>query len=466
VARLYEAKDNPSLPIDAKQRQALARQVLDNAADPTSIDQGSHNTCNVTTLESRAYSRTPSEAARMVADVATTGQYTSRSGLTVKLDKDSLTAHNGAENLTKTDGVRDFSGQLFQVTAVNLAYQKENPNIRYEQKPPKPGQTPPDNGERLMDYSTNPATEVGRPNILFRALGSEDKGVRQPYLYSSNLRDVGNEITGEKDKDWLLDSTNVKSRQDFEDKLAQAKRDGKMPVVVVLHTGNEPFHTDSGNGTAGGSGGWHVVNVTDYQAGPPSRIAVDNQWGKRADHISPNSQISPDMLYFSTKDPKDSSQALEMAQRAREQKKEGNYDERFQLEALRKLNMTGNLSDDRYLYQLKATVREFDGMYKNGSLARPEGSWQTRLNHIYAMPISSQLQVLVQMKDSGSITKESFLKVAADSYGRSEAKGTHDGNNPFLLRFQMKQVSDGLPPEQRSAFQLEMLAAVGKYKRK
>lgn len=465
VSRLYEAKDNPNVPITDVQRRALAKQVLEHAADPTSIDQGAHNTCNVTTLESRAYSRTPSEAARIVADVATTGQYTSRSGLTVKLDKDSMTAHNGAESLHKVDGTRDFAGQLFQVTAVNLAYQKDNPNIRYEQKPPQPGKTPPDNGERLLDYSTNPPTEVGRPSLLFRAFGSEDKGKRQPDLYTDNLRSVGNEITGEKDDKWLLDYGNVKSREDFDNQLTQAKREGRLPLVVMVHTGNEPFHTDSGNGTAGGSGGWHVVNVTDYQAGPPARVAVDNQWGQQADRITPNRQVSPDMLYYSMKEPTDSTQAREMAERARQQKSEGNYDERFQLEALRKQKLTGELTDERYLYMFKAAIKGFDGLYKSGSVTAPDGSWENRINHMNAMPISSQIQILNDMRSRGTISEETFRQNALSRFAQSEALHTAKGNNPFAVRLQMKTITDNLPAHERDAFRLQMLAATARSKR-
>jgi hypothetical protein len=78
--------------------------------------------------------------------------------------------------------------------------------------------------------------------------------------------------------------TRVKSEQELNEALAQAKKDGKMPLIVTVNSNLEPFWTDSGGGTAGGSGGRHVVTITDYIDGTPAKVTIDNQWGKGADH--------------------------------------------------------------------------------------------------------------------------------------------------------------------------------------
>src|SRR5258706_14041011 len=75
IDRLLEAKDNPAVPLTEADRVRVAKQVMSQEATPTSIDQGRHNTCNVTTVEERTYTRNPSEAAKLVEQVATTGAY-------------------------------------------------------------------------------------------------------------------------------------------------------------------------------------------------------------------------------------------------------------------------------------------------------------------------------------------------------------------------------------------------------
>lgn len=467
VGKLLEAKDNPEVPITAEQRRALARQVLQHAADPTSIDQGQHNTCNVATLEMRNYWRNPSEAARIVADVATTGRYVSRNGTTVVVDDQSLVPRNGAESLRKTDGVRDFAGQIFQVAAVNLYYQKENPNVRYEQRAPQPGRTPPDSGERLMDYSTNPPTEVGRPNLLFRTLGAEDAGTRQPDLTTDRLRLIGNEISGEKSGDWLLDYGNVRSPRELQERLEAAKRDGNMPLVVMVHTGNQPFFADSGNGAAGGSGGWHVVNITDYTPGNPPKVAIDNQWGSDRDRLSAPKQISSDMLYFSMSDPRNSTRAREMMLRAGEMQKEGVMDERFHLEALRRMHLSGNYTDNIYHHLFRASIRNFDSAYYRGNPPLPfsNDTWNLRMQAVAAMPLQSQIEMFNQMRSSGSISKETFSSVVVDIYGRSQNQSNSERNNRFHIAAQMREIIQSLPPGEQMAFRQEMLRAVGQHRR-
>ncbi len=74
-----------------------------------------------------------------------------------------------------------------------------------------------------------------------------------------------------------------------------------MPLIVWVDTNMEPFWTDSGAGKAGGSGGGHVVTITDYNPGPPARVTVDNQWGKGADHDATR-PISVHDLYQAIKD--------------------------------------------------------------------------------------------------------------------------------------------------------------------
>ncbi|MBU6455704.1 MAG: hypothetical protein KGS72_28295 [Cyanobacteria bacterium REEB67] len=74
VNRLYESQtDTPILQPD---KQLVADQVIAHAARPHDIDQGLHFTCNVTAIESRLFSKSPAEVAKVIADLGTAGSYT------------------------------------------------------------------------------------------------------------------------------------------------------------------------------------------------------------------------------------------------------------------------------------------------------------------------------------------------------------------------------------------------------
>lgn len=380
IGKLMGAGDNPDLPkIKSADRVLLAQQVMHQAANPDDVSQGGYNTCNVASGESRAYTKSPSEAARLVTDIVTTGKYTSNGSppTTVEVGKDkdihpdSLLKIGESKN-AHDDGAnhRSYASQIFEVTAINMHYHKENAanppqKIRYEQHQPN-GE---DNGERLFDYSkVDPAT--GKKPLEMR--GSFGEMTRAPDLSITELSDVTREIcpdpkdgdkpaptsmfidsegkrnqeihelqneilaldiklkggTGDGKKIDLSDPEAVKkAHQDIDagkaddatkkslherldklvakdvyenrdgvayirdekhlnDTLAKFKKEGRLPMIVQVHTGAEPFRSDSG----GGHGGQHVVTITDYDPGSPGpppvapSVKIDNQWNKESDH--------------------------------------------------------------------------------------------------------------------------------------------------------------------------------------
>lgn len=354
VATLLEAKDNPAVPIDATGRSRLAQEIMSNAADPTAIRQGDHKTCNVTTLETRLYTREPATAARMVVDMATTGQYVGGDGTKVGLDQQSLKPDQNAE-LKDSVSNRNYASQLFQITAVNLHYAKTDANIHYEQHKVDPTITPPDTGERLVDYSTNPPTDVSHGWFSKNVLGKDDKDFHEPGLDSDELVQINAAITGKLESGLIFNATDKCSDQvvkptsakDLEEKLLEAKESGKLPVTVVVHTGNEPFLTESGNGAAGGAGGWHVVSVTDIEPGSPAKIAIDNQWNKTDDHLGDNKLTARD-LYRTMKIAGDPETIKDLANEVSENRKSGKIDDLKELELLRLQKLTGKISEEQY----------------------------------------------------------------------------------------------------------------------
>jgi len=313
VKALYEQENkllesDVTKPTNHAQRADIAFDVLDHAAHPTSIDQGHHNSCTAATLESKMYSTDPEAAAKLVTDVATTGKYTTRDGLEVTVPQSCISPD--AEAVGHTDGDRGQASQIFEGTAINIKYaeyNKANPpaQLKYEELDPDPKDKNPGTGERVTDYSKHPPEVVSKNST----------GITSPDIEHLNY-----EISGKHEKGMVIQNgsysdgksdgtTQVNSKEDLNKALTHAAGPpSHFPVVLRVHTGNEPFHTDSGGGSAGGSGGdsggWHVVTVTGYNK-DTGMVAVDNQWGSKADHMDPDKQISLAQLYQATKNAND-----------------------------------------------------------------------------------------------------------------------------------------------------------------
>lgn len=282
INRLFTLPQNGAVP--HKRGAQLAREVMRHAAKPPTIDQGESQTCNVTTVENLIYSKQPGVAAKLVADVATTSGYTSSDGTRVAIDRRSLQPDPEARLAHRSDGERTYATQLFNLTSVNLHYQKNKPHIRYEIHPSTKHTR---GGERLMDHSKSP------PERMKNCRGHLD----QPYLDDNEIVGVYEMISGKSGKDIYLGHkdytdpetgkllTTFESAQELHDKLAELKRDGKLPIILSVNTAVEPFYRDSGGGNPKRYEGEHVIVVRDFQAGPPAKIAVDNSMGEKGDYL-------------------------------------------------------------------------------------------------------------------------------------------------------------------------------------
>ncbi|GEM_PF-1095658 len=409
ISRLLEARDNPATGVDEARRTILAEQIMSQAANPTSIDQGIHPTCNVTTVESRTYTRDPADASQLVVDVATTGEYKTKDGQTITIDKVSMVPYDGARQNPPVDGQRSYASQIFQVTAVNIHYQR-NGSLRYEQHKPDPTATPPDDGERLYDYSKNPPEEVKAGRVT-KFLGLDnDQNYRAPGLADEEIVDVGNQISGDK-ADWFIRYggdgdkgavQEVETEKQLQDKLAYAKEHGELPIVVKVHSGNEPFWTDSGNGAAGGSGGWHVVTIQDYDAGPPAMVKLDNQWGSRVDHDTDGSMVSVHDLFHAMRDPKE--EIPDLKKDVEYNRKKGIVDDYKELDLLRLERQNDEISEQEYAKQLNERIKEIGRHLKDNVPADPEEKKRLlrkldRMTH--GLPGAARLEALRQEHQAG-----------------------------------------------------------------
>ncbi len=300
ISRVLEAKGTQ--PMDDRKRVRVALGIMAMAAEPTSNDQGSHNTCNVTAIENRLFTREPSSAAKLIADVATTGKYVAADGTTVKLDRGSFSTHGEeANNAPRGTNERNYASQLFDVASVNLVLVKHNEatippgDLRYTQERPTSYR---DSGERVRDYSTNPPTLIGD----------------NPYeaaMFDGMLK-INTLITGRFEPEAFMvhrdaqpqgsTVTPFDTKEEFEARIAAAKESGGLPIILGVHSNNPPFFdTESryplrvDHATQDG----HIVLVTGYDP-VTHTVTYDNQWGNGQDH-SDDKPVSVDDMYKATK---------------------------------------------------------------------------------------------------------------------------------------------------------------------
>jgi hypothetical protein len=133
--------------------------------------------------------------------------------------------------------------------------------------------------------------------------------------------------------------------------LAKAKAEGNLPIIVAVDTINEPFWTDSGGGRADGSGGAHVITITDFD-GKTGMAKIQNQWDKSANH-----DIS--VRDLTTAIHGNEGHKLEILdKRAAKYRSEGRPDFNMEYDVLQLKHSTGKISDAEYDQQIIALTVE------------------------------------------------------------------------------------------------------------
>ncbi len=337
VTRLLESRGQQGQGVQSeRQRIRLAEQIMGKAAEPTSSDQGENNTCNVTTIENRLYTREPAIAAKLVADLALTGSHTTVDGTTIKLHPDNLKPYgDSGDNNRRGDGSRTFAGQIFQMAAVNLPYARAaaegRPEGKYEFR-----QGP--NGARLL-YHGN-INNVPREDR--EAIGT-DQPIHAAQL--DQMVNINRMLTGRTEPQAFLvhqsepDSMHGNpfgSPRELEQRILELQRNNQLPAVLSVHgralPQAEPRPGDPSrrtpaprgemqepNGPEDGPDG-HVILVTGItpgRNGEPARVTFDNQWGNSADR-GPGRDVSVNELFRATRDPMqmDKVREIESAERS------------------------------------------------------------------------------------------------------------------------------------------------------
>jgi hypothetical protein len=305
VAKLLDSSLKTKWSVGKVERETLATQVMSQAATPTSIDQGNHDTCNVTAVEVRTYALHPSNAANLVADVALSGTYHTPfpqpKGTLIHLNSKSLIPDLEASDNPPKDGERSYATQVFNVTAVNLVHARDHTGEVFVNDP--------DGGDDVLYDRVAHKTVGSKPDL------DDDQIVRAYDLINRTSRATEPTVLIDAAKNVAGDGkycTVVNSEDELKVTLLEAKQHNQLPVILGVSSNVEPFWQDSGHGAAGGSLGMHVVSVTDVDIGPPATAKIDNQWGSKADHLGADG-VPLDQLFIAMHKPTEAANLLQVS---------------------------------------------------------------------------------------------------------------------------------------------------------
>lgn len=152
----------------AAERKTLAETALHNIANNMEIDQGSHPTCNVTTVEVYTAARHPDQYARLVKEVGLTGKWTTSEGRVANIPIEAVRPgeDEAKYNLEKPNSkLRNMASQVVEMTLINAMYEHGYKNeMEFVKKPD--GSLVTENGkaiEKLKEDKTGTRYVLDKP---------------------------------------------------------------------------------------------------------------------------------------------------------------------------------------------------------------------------------------------------------------------------------------------------------------
>jgi len=352
------------------QRVDIAQQVMNQAAYPTSIDQGPHPTCTVASIEARMYTLDPSAAAQMVADVALTGQYTfDQDGQTYTVHVDPA-AHGESSDWSYTSGnSRSYASEIFETAALN---------VYYALHPLRDSET---EYIYVEDDSQGDAVDRDRDGFVVETIVGGNETYRDfTGLQSNALTGIYNAIADEPDSEIIVswgaaevningDSTGIAadtedvmfvgSYDEFQSLVATLAADGALPVIARVWTNGPPFGFEV---TAHSS---HVLSVTGYTPGPPPMVEVDNQWGDSQDFFGSDALPLQD-FYLAMLTPGSLEAIAILEERVEAGRASGIVDVASEMDLLRQLKAS-QMSDEDFAVRLIDTMQVVSDYLASGN---------------------------------------------------------------------------------------------------
>ena len=247
------------------------------------IDQGFHNTCNVTAISKVLLANDPAAYAEMLSSTALNSYYQSPDGKRISIDAQSLQPDHESASGETINAKRNDATQIFDLVAINNYWQRRVPPFSYVQRQSTGAG---DTGERLLNSFGQPIkTSDGRyldqPSLDCVAMATIGKevGIQGNFLIANRATDAG---AG------AIVSSATQLDETLKDMLSKGH-----PAMIFVHSGNKLFTGKYGVG----GGGWHVVTIDSYNPSTKT-FHLSNQWGAGNDQ-----EVSAELLYDATLPP-------------------------------------------------------------------------------------------------------------------------------------------------------------------
>ncbi|HEY9776459.1 MAG TPA: hypothetical protein V6C81_22045 [Planktothrix sp.] len=266
TAKLLEGAGDK--PLGQHDRTMLASTMMHNINHCDRVDQGFHNTCNVTAISKVVLADDPATYAEMISSTALNSYYQAKDGKRIKIDAQSLEPDSEAATGETAEQKRNYATQIFDLVSINNYWQRRSPPMSYIQRQSTGAG---DTGERMLNsfgqaIKKSDGSYLDQPSLDCRAMATIGKevGIKDQFLVANRATDAGaGAIVG--------------SEGQLKDTLLHILGEGH-PAMIFVHSGNKLFTGKYGVG----GGGWHVVTIDGYDP-VTQKFHLCNQWGSKND---------------------------------------------------------------------------------------------------------------------------------------------------------------------------------------
>ncbi|MBX9687445.1 MAG: hypothetical protein K2X27_12130 [Candidatus Obscuribacterales bacterium] len=305
IARLLESKSDTAF--NTKERALLAAQLAWHVGNPAANAQGENPNCQVTTVRGKLLYDSPSQFARMMTDVITSGKFTTQDKSVIKPPSSSFKISEGSPEsvFPPEDGTRTWLGKISDVTCANIHWQRQTRtpqgeivqagHLVYRQDLP---------GSR-KDTGSKIWKEPG-DGYIYPVSNTDGKSIENPSLYAKDIADVYKQITGNSKDNVVIavERSDIKSgpgvglftEQSLHEYLSKNKGQTHIAQIYTAQdwVWREPARK-YGIKPKDENDGEHVVLVKDYD--PVTKtVAIDNSWSAKYDRLG-DRRISLNELY-------------------------------------------------------------------------------------------------------------------------------------------------------------------------
>ncbi len=474
VGRVLEESKTGNKIYSSKELQTIGSDMVRQAAKPGDVNQGATSTCTTAALETALYMQEPATIARLVSDIALTGQYVTTDGGVEVIPEKNLHPDKYKEG-TPPEKMRSLASHLAQPALINIHWNREDSfngesgrkgKIRYEEG--HPAVTKGDAHTRMMDYSKTPpepfTTTSGYADPTRKDSGlylERSVPIEGPIMQMEYLPQIYKQLRGNKGDLTIVNDKAAPgvikpdSLEHFKTIMKDAE-DRKKPVILGVHANKDPFLTDLNDSYSrtplteeqrkkGSTMHAHHALVATHTDKATERSTIENQWGNSVDHTDEKGQkakLSLDTVY-DTVIPK--VEPKPEKEEPREKTKEPTPDEyiKSQREFVEELAKDKD-SDPKVLFDERMTLHRYldhwghkDEAHKQAEILNSSLADRVKSDKADKSLGSNMSSYISQMNGSGEKEyAKNALKVMDERLQKSDPSDTYDFKQDFstLLR--------------------------------